>query len=1033
MLYIMNYNINGIIKFQRMFKFMKNEFELYNIKKNELSEKLYSMNENLDKMNEVKLFENNKDSYKLIFNDIENLTTKLNLLPNNLSFKTFRKLNKTIDQINVKLYELSRDIDLYMNYITSTDIRFILLSMYGKDFYYKFSYDDYNMIVLLERLLLPISIWDSDLHKNKIPHIKNLNNRQIIKRDSIDKLLDLDENLTSLIVSDQSLPIFLNKLSEFIVKEGNKNNERITIFEKDDIVDMFLNTESRVLITDNYFNKTFIESYRGVIIHIKITNEKYVCIQGLLKNNIMDIFKNHDIISEKLSEVKKHINYNILTVPKKFKNMYIENISLKELLVGDIDIISLSLKNKYNEYKKLKNKNLKVLINDFLLSSKHRKVDTLLTLLYSQDDDMLAYLLYDIMVIKDKKNITQDILNTLPIKLRNRLDVGKEKLIKSEKDLMNVDVSDISYERRISLLDTNDNIKSKAISKLKSIKNNMQGDSKAQDWLDGLLKIPFGIYKTNSVMDFKNDFKKELNQKYNIKLFSTNDINDYVTNNGSDEERDKWDDYIESKKIYLDNVRSKLDKAVYGHDDAKKQLERVFAQWINGDNKGEVLGLWGPPGTGKTSLAKQGLSKCLIDDSGESRPFAFLPIGGSVNGSTLVGHNYTYVGSTWGRIVDILITTNCMNPIIFIDELDKVSNTENGREISSILTHLTDLTQNDTFEDKYFSGIPFDLSKALIVFSFNDIDRIDPILKDRITVIETKAFTIEDKVNIIRDYMLPELLKENGYNSNEIIFSEDMIRFIIKTYTHEAGVRKIKEKLMEIIREVNLHRLMNNINNGTFEVTKEYVEDLFKTKPKMRVKKICPTPQVGFVNGLYATTSGIGGLTVIQIMKFPSDKMLELHITGQQGDVMKESVNYALRIAYSLLTEEEQNKIISDSKDGKNFGLHIHTPDAATKKDGPSAGAAMTLAIYSILTGKQINNEVALTGEIDLMKNVTAIGGVYAKLNGAKEAGVKKALIPKENLDDLNILREKGISPEDDNFTVVTVETIEEVLDNCLV
>jgi ATP-dependent Lon protease len=1033
MLYIMNYNINGIIKFQRMFKFMKNEFELYNIKRNELSEKVYSMNENLDKMNEIKLFENNKDSYKLIFGDIENLTNKFNLLPNNLSFKTFRKLNKTIDDINVKLYELSREIDLYMNHITSTDIRFILLSMYGKDFYYKFSYDDYNMIVLLERLLLPINLWDSELHKNKIPHIKDLNNRMIIKRDSIDKLLDLDENSTSLIVSDQSLPIFLNKLSEYIVKEGNKNNTRITIFDKDDVADMFLKTESRVLITDNYFNKTFIESYRGVIVHIKITNEKFVCIQGLLKNNNMNIFKNHDIISEKLTKVKKHINYNILTVPKKFKSVYLENISLKEILVGDIDSIALSLKNKYNEYKKLKNKNLKVLINDFLLSSKYRKVDTLLTLLYSQEDDMLAYLLYDIMVIKDKKNITQDILNALPIKLRNRLDVGKEKLIKSEKDLMNVDVSDISYERRISLLDTNDNIKSKAISKLKSIKNNMQGDSKAQDWLDGLLKIPFGVYKTNSVMDFKNDFKKELNQKYNIKLFSTNDINDYITNNGNDEEKDKWDDYIESKKIYLDNVRSKLDNAVYGHDDAKKQLERVFAQWINGDNKGEVLGLWGPPGTGKTSLAKHGLSKCLIDDSGESRPFAFLPIGGSVNGSTLVGHNYTYVGSTWGRIVDILITTNCMNPIIFIDELDKISNTENGREISSILTHLTDLTQNDTFEDKYFSGIPFDLSKALIVFSFNDIDRIDPILKDRITVIETKAFTIEDKVNIIRDYMLPELLKENGYNCNEILFSEDMIRFIIKTYTHEAGVRKIKEKLMEIIREVNLHRLMNNINNGTFEVTKEYVEELFKTKPKMRVKKICPTPQVGFVNGLYATTSGIGGLTVIQIMKFPSDKMLELHITGQQGDVMKESVNYALRIAYSLLTEDEQNKIISDNKDGKNFGLHIHTPDAATKKDGPSAGAAMTLAIYSILTGKQINNEVALTGEIDLMKNVTAIGGVYAKLNGAKEAGVKKALIPKENLDDLNILREKGISPEDDNFTVVTVETIEEVLDNCLV
>ncbi len=1029
----MNYNINGIIKFQRMYKFMKNEFENYNYKIVELSEVFHEMYDNLCRVNELKLFENNKDTYNLIFYDIENLTKKFNKLPNNLTFKTFKESKKTIDELNVELYNLSRELDLYMNYITPSDLRLILIKLYGKEFYYKFSYEDYNLLALLEKILIPVNIWDSNIHKDKVEHLKNLDTRKIMKRDSIDKLLDIDENSTSLIVSDQSLPIFLNKLSEYIVKEGAKGIDRITMFDNDDVKDMFLNKPSDILITANYLNKSFIENFRGVIIHIRLSDKRYICIQGLLKNDNFEIFKNYKIIDSKLCDIKKHINYNILTVPKKFKKTYINNISLKEILTCDNDSISNNLKNKYNEYKKLKNKNLKILINDFLLSSKHRKVDTLLTLLYSQEDNMLAYLLYDIMVVKDKKNITHDILNALPIRLRNDLDIGKEELFKSEKDLMNVDVSDISYERRISLLDTADNIKSKAVSKLKSIKNNMQGDSKAQDWLDGLLKIPFGVYKTNNIMDFKKDFTDELNKTYDKKLFSSNDINSFITNFGNEDEKNKWTNYIESKKIYLDNVREKLDKAVYGHNDAKKQLERVFAQWINGENKGEVLGLWGPPGTGKTSLAKHGLAKCLVDDNGENRPFAFLPIGGSVNGSTLVGHNYTYVGSTWGRIVDILISTDCMNPIIFIDELDKVSNTENGREISSILTHLTDLTQNDNFEDKYFAGIPFDLSKALIVFSFNDIDRIDPILRDRITVIETKAFTIEDKVNIIRDYMLPEILKEIGYNNNEIVFSEDIIRFIIKTYTHEAGVRKIKEKLMEIIREVNLNRLMNNTTYDNFQVTKEYVEDLFKNKPKMRIKKICPTPQVGLVNGLYATTSGIGGLTVIQIMKYPSEKMLELNITGQQGDVMKESVKYALRIAYTLLTEEEQNKILSDSKDGKNFGLHIHTPDAATKKDGPSAGAAMTIAIYSILSGRKINNEVALTGEIDLIRNVTAIGGVYAKLNGAKEAGVKKALIPKENLDDLKILRDEGNSPEDNNFTVETIESIEDVMRHCLI
>jgi ATP-dependent Lon protease len=178
-------------------------------------------------------------------------------------------------------------------------------------------------------------------------------------------------------------------------------------------------------------------------------------------------------------------------------------------------------------------------------------------------------------------------------------------------------------------------------------------------------------------------------------------------------------------KKYIYNIKNTLDKSVYGHENAKSQIEKIFGQWVNGENVGYCFGFEGSPGVGKTSLAKKGIADCLIDENGESRPFAFIKMGGDTNGSTLNGHNYTYVGSNWGSIVQILMDTQIMNPIIYIDEVDKISKTENGREIIGILTHLLDFNQNDTFQDKYFNGINLDLSKVLFILSYNDPSSID--------------------------------------------------------------------------------------------------------------------------------------------------------------------------------------------------------------------------------------------------------------------------------------------------------------------
>jgi ATP-dependent Lon protease len=428
-------------------------------------------------------------------------------------------------------------------------------------------------------------------------------------------------------------------------------------------------------------------------------------------------------------------------------------------------------------------------------------------------------------------------------------------------DLSNFDIQKIPLEQQICLLKVSDSVKEKAIQKLKEIKAKSEDSgSKARQYLDGLLKIPFNIYRREPILNIMSDIKLkfinmlQMNNITNIpikdnytsleiltslkglKNSSTKEmdivslINDKLEtlscgelkilviqinsiiltnklsykklklNNRNMNERkndifeffqtcklvnntDKkmltelfdiknesnvtsktnkdllvYSNEIESKygeiNNYMINVKNTLDKAVHGHDKAKKQIERIIGQWINGKQDGYCFGFEGPPGCGKTSLAKKGLADCLKDEYGVSRPFAMIQMGGDANGSSLHGHNYTYVGSTWGSIVQILIDKKCMNPIIFIDEIDKISKTEHGKELVGILTHMTDPAQNSEFTDKYFSGIKFDISKCLIIFSYNDPELIDKILLDRIQRIKIDPLNTIDKIHVAEDHII---------------------------------------------------------------------------------------------------------------------------------------------------------------------------------------------------------------------------------------------------------------------------------------
>jgi ATP-dependent Lon protease len=354
---------------------------------------------------------------------------------------------------------------------------------------------------------------------------------------------------------------------------------------------------------------------------------------------------------------------------------------------------------------------------------------------------------------------------------------------------------------RISLIEADIPVafKTIALKKINSLEYMDAGDGeyyKVKHWVDGFMTTPFGKYQQLPL------------------TMATHSIDEI--------------------HAFMENAKTTLDNVVYGMDDAKHQIMQMIGQWIsNPSSVGTAIAIQGPMGTGKTTLVKEGISKIL------NRPFAFIPLGGATDSSFLEGHSYTYEGSTWGRIVDILIQSKCMNPVFYFDELDKVSDTPKGEEIIGILTHLTDTTQNSQFHDKYFSNIDFDLSKAMFIFSYNDESKINPILRDRMYRIKTDGYKSPDKQIIATNYLLPKIRDAVNIKEGEITISEETINYINMHLTeNEKGVRNLKRCLEIIHTKLNLFRLMkpganlfdNSLKTVTFpfNVTPDIVDSLIK-------------------------------------------------------------------------------------------------------------------------------------------------------------------------------------------------------------
>jgi ATP-dependent Lon protease len=376
---------------------------------------------------------------------------------------------------------------------------------------------------------------------------------------------------------------------------------------------------------------------------------------------------------------------------------------------------------------------------------------------------------------------------------------NQKKIIKELREINKITRIEKPY--RITLLESSIPVqfKSAAMKKINSLRYMEPGSGefyKIKNWVDTFMRIPF-----------------------------TNQQNLPIT----------IEDGVDKCHEFMANAQKTLDQAVYGLNDAKMQIMQMLGQLITNPKAiGTAIAIHGPPGTGKTSLVKEGISKIL------NRPFAFIALGGATDSSFLEGHGYTYEGSTWGKIVQIIIDSKCMNPVIYFDELDKISDTPKGEEIAGILTHLTDTSQNSQFHDKYFAEINFDLSKCLFIFSYNDESKVNPILKDRMYRIKTKGYASKEKTVIANNYLLPRIREQVKFSTEDIIVSNEVISHIIDTHCNkEDGVRNLKRCLEIIYTKLNLYRLMRPGSNlfenemslkveFPFVVTKEIVDKLIK-------------------------------------------------------------------------------------------------------------------------------------------------------------------------------------------------------------
>lgn len=460
----------------------------------------------------------------------------------------------------------------------------------------------------------------------------------------------------------------------------------------------------------------------------------------------------------------------------------------------------------------------------------------------------------------------------------------------------------------------------------------------------------------------------------------------------------------------LKAVRGVLDADHYGLEKVKDRImEYLAVKQMTGNLNAPILCLVGPPGVGKTSLARS-IARSL------DRNFVKMSLGGVRDEAEIRGHRRTYLGSLPGRVIQGMKKAGVINPVFLIDEIDKMGADYKG-DPSDALLEVLDPEQNSLFSDHYLEE-PYDLSKVMFIATANYLENIPAPLRDRLEIIQLPSYTEIDKLHIAHEHLVPKQLKANGLNKSQFKISDAMVLDLIRHYTREAGVRQLERVIASLCRKTVLAIL--NDGKKSVNITKKTADKwLGKEIYEYGVKET--DDQIGTVTGLAYTEFG-GDVLQVEVNHFEGKG--KLIITGQLGDVMKESAEIALDYVKAHAKELSIKPEVFDTRD-----IHIHVPEGAVPKDGPSAGVTMTTALVSALSERPVRSTLAMTGEVTLRGNVLPIGGLREKSLAANRAGIKKILIPKKNLRDLDDVPE-AVKNE---IEFVTVSNVSEVLKEALI